>query len=498
MLKPTIYLIFNFKFTQRFPVVLKRLASQTLLYGLGSILPRVLNFLLVPLHTINTFNKAEYGTVTKLFAFVAFLNVVYLFGMETAFFRFSTKPEADKKRIFNLAQSVVLTISLSLSLIFILFSSPIAQALGGGVKPTFIVWITLIMLIDAMVAIPFARLRLENKALLFAAAKIINVLILLGLNYYFLKINYDPAIGIGYVFLANLIANAFFILFFLKTLFAWRPAYDATISKSMFQYAYPVMLTGLAGMTNEMFSRLTLEWWLPVNFYPGQSNDDALGVFGACYKYAVFMNLGIQAFRYAAEPFFFSQASQKNSPQQFAQINHFFVITCCLFFIGVSIHLDVLQFLIGEEFREGLYIVPVLLMAYLFLGVYYNMSVWFKLTDKTYYGTWITAGGALITIAANYVLIPYLGYWGSSWAALLCYAGMTVACYVLGQRYYPIPYSIGKSGFYILFSIALVVVTGLITIENRVLSTLFHLAVCVLFVAVAYLLERKNLRLPAP
>ena len=293
---------------------LKQLAGETVLYGLGSILPRMLNFLLVPLHTIDVFSRAEYGVVTKLYAFVAFVNIVFMFGMETAFFRFASKPSADTKRIFNLAQTSVLLISGPLSILFILLSSPIASYLDISDHPEFVTWLTLVMLTDAVVAIPFARLRLEKKAVQFASAKIINVLLLLVLNYYFLKISYDPAINVGYVFLANLIANSFFLIFFLRTLLSWRPAYDKDISPVMLQYAYPVMLTGVAGMTNEMFSRLTLEWWLPDNFYNSLTKKDALGIFGACYKFAVLMNLGIQAFRYAAEPFFFSNAVDKTHP----------------------------------------------------------------------------------------------------------------------------------------------------------------------------------------
>src|SRR6185369_16055538 len=184
--------------------------------------------------------------------------------------------------------------SFSISLFFIAFSNSIAAFLGPGVKPDFVIWPTLIMLVDASVAIPFARLRLERKALRFASGKVVNVFLLLGLNYYFLKFNFDPSVGIGYVFLANLIANFLFVLFFLKTLIAWRPAFERGISGQMISYAYPVMLTGIAGMTNEMFSRLTLDWWLPKDFYQGQTTREALGVFGACYKFAVFMNLGVQ------------------------------------------------------------------------------------------------------------------------------------------------------------------------------------------------------------
>lgn len=478
---------------------LKRLAGDTVLYGLGSMLPRALNFLLVPLHTINTFSRAEYGVITNLFAYVAFVNVIYLFGMETAFFRFASKEGADPKRIFNLAQTVVLSISVSLSIIFIALAGPIAASLGEGVKPEFIIWLAAIMFIDASTAIPFAKLRLERKALLFASAKVVNVLILIGLNYYFLKINFNPSIGVGYVFLANLIANAFFVIFFFKTLVSWKPAFDKKISTQMFDYAYPVMLTGVAGMTNEMFSRLTLEWWLPKDFYKNQTTQEALGVFGACYKFAVFMSLAVTAFRYAAEPFFFSHASQKDSPQLFARVNHYFVITCCLFLLGVSINLDLLKlFFIGREYWEGLYIVPVLLLAYLFLGVYYNISTWFKLTDKTYYGTIITFGGAILTIVLNYLLIPVLGYYGSSIAAALVYGLMMIACYISGQKFYPIPYNVISGIGYVVGTYILVIVVNSITISNQFLATAFHLVVMVIYCVSVFLIERKDLMKISP
>ncbi|MBY0433202.1 MAG: polysaccharide biosynthesis C-terminal domain-containing protein, partial [Cyclobacteriaceae bacterium] len=428
---------------------------------------------------------------TKLMSIVAFVNVVFMFGMETAFFRFSTKPGADTKRVFNLAQTSVLTISVTLSVLFITFASPIAHALGFGDHPEFIVWLTLVMLIDAAVAVPFARLRLQKKALLFASAKIFNVLLLIGLNFYFLKYAYDPSVGIGYVFLANLIANSFFLGAFASTLFKWRPVWDNSISPEMLRYAYPVMLTGVAGTTNEMFSRITLDWWLPENFYGIQSNAAALGVFAACYKFAVFMNLGIQAFRYAAEPFFFSHASNKNSPALFAKVNHYFTLVGCFVLVAISINLDVLQFFIGVQFREGLHIVPILLLANLCIGIYYNISIWFKLTDKTYFGTLITLGGAFITIAGNYLLIPLFGYEGSSWVAFLCYGSMTVACYVLGQKYFPVPYRVVEIIGYMLFSFLLIWLSSLFTPVGLWPAITFHTFILILFVAVAWWRERS-------
>ncbi len=474
---------------------IQRLAGETVLYGLGSILPRFLSFLLVRLHTA-VFTPEEYGIITNLYAWVAVVNIVLIFGMETAYFRFASRPGQSEGRIFNLAQTVVIVISTVLSIAFILLADPIGQTLEVGGRTDLVQWLVVIMFMDALAAIPFARLRYQKKAVRFATGKLINIGILVGLNLYFLKYSaaYQPDVAL--VVLANLIANAFYILFFARTLLSWRPAYDKAISPAMYSYAYPIMLTGLAGMTNEMFSRITLIKWLPEGFYENRSEEYALGIFGACYKLAVLMNLAIQAFRYAAEPFFFSNAAEKNSPQLFARVNHYFVIVCCVILLGVSINLDILKYFLGDPaYWEGLHIVPILLLAYLFLGVYYNFSVWFKLTDKTYYGTIITVIGMIITIAANYLLIPVAGYEGSAVAALLCYVGMTTICYFLGQRFYPIPYSVTRGVFYIGTTLLLVYGVNAINIQSQVLATLFHGAVVVAYLAVVYLIEGKDLKL---
>jgi O-antigen/teichoic acid export membrane protein len=471
---------------------LKSLAGETLFYGLGTIVPRALNFLLVALHT-RIFVPAEYGVITNLLGYVAILNIVYMFGMETAYFRFVTQPNADTKKIFNQAQTIVVSISVFLSAILIVFSLPIAHALHVGNHPEFITWLAIIMLIDASVAIPFARLRVEKKPIRFAAAKIINVLIVLLLSYYFLTIDYNPSIAVGYVFLINLIANAFYLLYLFKTLAAWRPSFDAAIFKKMLAYSYPVMLTGLAGMTNEMFSRITLEWWLPINFYPGQTTKDALGIFGACYKFSVIMMLAIQAFRFAAEPFFFSNASDKKSPQLFAQVNHFFTIFCCILLLAIAINMDLLKYYIPQNYWTGLPIVPVLLLAYLCIGIYYNFTVWFKVTDKTYFGTIITACGAVLTIGLNYIIIPLAGYVGSSWVTLIVFFLMAASCYLLGQKYYPIPYKIKSELGWIALTMMLVYSVSYIAISNQWLATTFHIFVVGGFVGGVWFVERKNL-----
>lgn len=473
---------------------IKKLAGDTILYGLGSIVPRFINFLLVTLHT-KVFAPEQYSVITKVFAYTAVVNTIFLFGMETAYFRFATRSDLAERKVYNLAQTIVVAISLPLTIFLVSFSDGVAGLINMEGEGQYIVWLAFIMFTDAVVSIPFARLRLQKKAVLFAVGKIANILLLVGLNLYFLLGAYDPSIGIGYVLIANLMANLFYVLFFYKILLSWRPEFQEEISKPMLAYGYPIMITGLAGMTNEMFSRVMLEEWLPPGFYGEKSAEFALGVFGACYKLAVLMSLAVTAFRYAAEPFFFSNASEKNSPQLFARVNHYFVIVCCVLLLGVGINLDIFKYFLGDgQYWEGLHIVPILLLAYLFLGVYYNFSVWFKLTDKTHWGTIIAIIGAIITILANFILIPRYGYEGSSIATLLCYFSMTVICYAIGQKYFPIPYNILKSGGYIVATITLVYAVNEIAISNTWLALTFHAGVIAAYLVAVFFLEREGLR----
>lgn len=471
---------------------IKRLAGDTALYGLGNMVPRLLNFFLFPIHT-KFFSPEAYGHVTLLMSVVAVFNIIFSFGMETAYFRYANKPDANETKIFNIAQTAVMTISSSLSIVFILFASTFADLLHVPGHSDYIIWLTLVMFIDNAVSIPFARLRWQKKPITFAIYRITNVVVLTGLNLYFLYEAFDPAIGIAYIFLSNLAANAVYIVFFFGTFAAWKPTIDRDVFPTMVKYAYPVMLTGLAGMMNEFFSRLTLESWLPKNFYPGRTSAFALGVFGGCYKLSVFMQLAVQAFRLAGEPFFFSNAADKNSPQLFARVNHYFVIVSCFILLAISINLDILKHLMrNPDYWEGLSIVPPLTLGYLFLGVYYNVSVWFKLTDKTYYGTIITIGGALLTLLLNYILIPIAGYEGSSWATAAVYGAMLIACYGLGQRYYPIPYRVVADATYIFVTYLIVIFVNRLTFDSLWISAAVHALILVLFLGVVYLLERPN------
>ncbi|TXK46032.1 oligosaccharide flippase family protein [Pontibacter qinzhouensis] len=489
--------------------IAKKLVGQTAAYGLSSIIGRVLNYLLVPVYT-KAFLPEAYGVVTYLYSFVALFNVLYTYGMETAFFRFANKPGTDQRELYNKVLSLIGSSSLIFTAILLLASGPIANFIGFPERQEYIVWLAIVLAIDAIATIPFAWLRLQNKAVKFASIKLINIVLTVGANMFFLVFCrqvyngdylpelrpwvtsiYNPDFGVGYIFLINLVANALQLPLLWKELSIFRFRLDVDQLKPMLRYAYPLLFMGLAGMVNEVIDRILLEYHLPDNFYPNMSNMAAVGIYGACYKLSIFMSLAIQAFRYAAEPFFFSQANDKNSPQAFAQIMKWFVISCAFIFLFVSAFRDeIASVFIDESYHSGLVVVPILLLANLFLGVYYNLSVWFKLTDRTQFGTWISVGGAVVTIMLNLLLIPVLGYVGSAWATLCCYFAMAAVSYFLGQRYYPIPYPVRSIIGYIVLAVVLLLGVFYVPVQQVWLNYLIGLVVCALFLVIVAARER--------
>ncbi|MBD1396547.1 oligosaccharide flippase family protein [Pontibacter sp. JH31] len=488
--------------------IAKKLVGQTAAYGLSSIVGRALNYLLVPVYT-RVFLPEEYGVVSYLYAFVAFFNIVYTYGMETAFFRFANKPDTDPKAVYNRVLSSILVSSTVFTGILLLFADNIARYVGYPEQKEYIIWLAIILAIDAVVAIPFAWLRHQNKAIKFASIKLANILITVGANLLFLVLFrhiyegryfqslqplvnslYDPDFGVGYIFLINLVANALLIPMLWKELRIFRFRLDVSQLKPMLAYAWPLLFMGLAGMVNEVIDRILLERYLPEGFYPGTSNMAAVGIYSACYKLAIFMTLTIQAFRYAAEPFFFSQANEKDSPLAFATVMKWFVICCAFIFLFISANLEDFALLIGPEYHDGLMVVPILLLANLFLGVYYNLTVWFKLTDKTHFGTYISFGGAAITIVFNLLLIPVLGYMGSAIATLICYLAMALATYLLGNVHYPIPYPVKTILGYVLLATGLVLAALYVPIENFWLRHVYHLVLSGVFLVVVWFRER--------
>lgn len=436
---------------------LKKLAGETAIYGLSSIIGRAVNFLLVPFYT-GIFSEDEYGIVGELFVDVAFLNIIFLLGLETAYFRFSNKENADEPRIFNIAQTTIFLNAVLISGLIVIFSQPIASVLQLSDHSNYIVWLALLMGIDAIAAIPFAQLRLKGEPKKYAFIKLANIFVNIGLNLFFfivcknaaegsfLSSLYDPEIGVGYVFLSYLLANALYIPLLLSSFLKWRFTFHWNAAKPMLAYSYPLMFAAMAGIVNELMDRNFLKFFTPEGMYPGFSNQAVVGIYNACYKLSIFMSLGIQAFRYAAEPFFFSRAKDKNSPELFSKVMNWFVIIGTFVFLFISLNLNRIAPLVirGEGFRSGIEIVPILLLANLFLGIYYNLSIWFKLSEKTQWGTILAGIGAAITIIGNMALIPIIGYMGSAYTTLGCYAVMALISYVAGQKYYPIPYQTFK------------------------------------------------------
>lgn len=484
--------------------ILKKLASQTAVYGLSSVLGRMLNYLLVPLYTSKAsgISIAEYGTVTELYAYVAFLNILYIYGLETAYFRFSSKEEGEEH--FNLSFTSIFISSVLLSGLIWFFSQSIADALLYPDKAHYIRWLAAILAIDAIVAIPFARLRQIGKAVHFAIFKLSNIGVNILLNLFFilwcpklveanpesfLSSIYDPELGVGYVFLSNLIANGLYLLFFIPDWVKLRFSFKVIEWKRMMKYAWPVLIIGFAGVTNEMLSRAILKYRLPDGFYEGYTNLEILGIFGACYKLSVFMTLAVQAFRYAFEPFFFAQAKEKNSPQVFSQVMTWFVLFTAFSWLILSVFMPYYApiFLRQESYLMALDAVPWLLGGGLFLGVFYNLSLWYKLTDKTLYGAYISLIGAIVTFILNWTLIPILGYMGSAVATFVTYLLMVMISYVWGSKHYPVPYQIFKVVGYISFA-----GLGILVNEMTEQSVLKAVVIVLIFLTLPIILERKS------
>lgn len=444
---------------------IKKLAGQTATYGLSSILGRLLNYLLVPLYT-RVFHAGEYGVVTEMYAYVAFLNIVFTYGLETAYFRFFQSEKGNPK-VYSTSLISIITSSISFAAIIILFSSPIATWINNGdhaiaTQPAYISWFALIMAADAITAIPFAKLRQENKAKRFVFIRLFSIAVNVAVNVFFLVLCpklmntslhdfiskiYDPSIGIGYVFISTLVSSIITLLMLSPELFSFRYQFDTALWKTMMIYALPLMVAGFAGMINETFDRILLPRLVADKTTALVQN----GIYGACYKVSILMTLFTQTFRYAAEPFFFSHAGNQNAKEIYAKVMHYFVLICSFIFLCIMMYIDVVKYFVGPEYRVGMKIVPILLMANLCIGVYYNLSIWYRLTGQTRWGAWIAVAGAIITLALNFWLIPVIGYMGAAWTTLICYASMMVISYAGGQKYYPVDYNI-KSFFIYVFS----------------------------------------------
>lgn len=485
---------------------IKKLAGQTAIYGLSTIVGRLLNYLLVPLLT-HVFNPEQFGVITEFYAYISILIIILTYGTETTLFNYSRNSENKEKVYSTLLGSLAITTLLFFALI-IIFLHPISNLLNYPNNSNYILYVAGIIGLDAFTALPFAKLREQNKAFKFAIFKLINIGVYIILTLYFLWIcpiviknpdsflfslvntTYVSGNGLSYVFIANLIASVVTLFLLLPSIFKIKFEFDTQLWKTMIRYSYPLLLAGLAGMANETLDRILLKYLLPQNISMQQ-----VGIYGACYKISILMTIFTQTYRYAAEPFFFSHAKNKNSKALYAKTMLYFVIICSVIFLGTMLNMQWIKYFVGKDFWVGLQVVPILLLANLFLGIFFNLSIWYKLADKTRFGAYLTFFGAIITITLNLILIPFLGYVGSAWATLVCYVSMTILSFIVGQKYFPIPYQVGKILFYLLLSVALFISAKFLITNSDTHSLIANNLILLFFVAFIYFNERKNFKI---
>lgn len=480
---------------------IKKLVGDTAIYGLSSIAGRFINYLLVPILT-RVFSQADYGANAEFYGYISFINIILTHGMETTFFRFSQ--DNNHKQVFANAFLSISVVCLVFGIVIFAFGNPILNLIGYQANPEFLWFTAGILIADALTAIPFASLRQQNKALKFAIIKNLNILLNIGITLYlvlagpYCKAHYGfnlpfwrEGLGINAVFMANISAS-FLTLLLLVTELKWvKVGFDPILWKKMMAYATPMIWVGLAGMVNETLDRVIIKYIWPDPIAAQAMN----GVYSANYKLAIVITLFIQAYKYAAEPFFFSHAKQTDKRDLYAKVMNYFAWLCMFIFLVVMLFIDLFKEFIGEEFREGLAVVPILLWANIFLGLYYNVSIWYKLSDQTKKGAQISMIGAAVTIALNLILIPIYGYMGCAITTLVCYFIMLVLGYVWGQKYYPIPYQLGRIFTYASLSISfyfLVIWVDKHLDLSQVLSYSLRFALLASFILVAVILEKKS------
>ena len=443
----------------------KNLFKQTAIYGLATVLPRMFSFLLVPLYT-DLLPKAAYGKVTIIFAWMIFFNVILAYGMETTFFRFYNN-ETDKKAVIETT-----TVSIFWSTLLFLFPALLLKnylAELSGIDVQYIIYTIWILVLDALVIVPFSKLRAYQKPMIYALVKIGNVVVNISLNVFFLiylpkiaQANPDSFLGslytenfeVGYIFVSNIIASLLTFIALSPNYFHVNWNFDFNLWKRMMRYALPIMVAGIAFAINEQSDKILLGKWLPAKIAEAE-----VGVYSACYKLGLFMVLYRTAYTLGIEPFFFSHAKNENAPQTYATITKYFVIFGSFILLSVIVFADIFKYFMirDSSYWEAMKVVPLIILANFFLGIYTNLSVWYKLIDKTYIGAYISIVGAVVTLVLNFLLIPTMSYYGSAIATITAYGTMMGISYFLGNKYYPIPYDIKKISRYlglsILFSI---------------------------------------------
>ncbi len=480
---------------------IKSLAKDTAVYGLSSIIGRFLNWCLVPLYT-NMFPPGEYGVVIYIYTLVALALIVLTYGMETGFFRFANHERyKDPMEVYSTALLSLGVTSTAFILLVAVFLSPISAAFKCSAHESYIMMMAIAVALDAFTALPFSYLRYAKRPMRFAGLRLINIGANIVLNLFFILICpwlwkqapgwiswfYDPDFGIGYIFLANLITSALNMVLLLPELSGFKWKFNGALWREMIGYSAPLLVLGLAGIMNQNIYSLLMPW-----LYPDKANAmTQVGIYGANYKIAIVMVMFIQAFRFAYEPFIFSRAKDRGEDklQSYCDAMKWFVISAMVIFLGVMFYLDILRYFIASTYFSGLKVVPIVMIAELFFGISFNLSLWYKLTDKTAWGMWLSLFGLAVTIGLNVLLVPHYGYMGCAWAAFGCYGSMMAASYILGRIYYPINYNLPKLAFYFTAAIVLWVFSELIAIEakpwlNMIIRTPLLLAYVLLVIRV--------------
>ena len=485
---------------------LKDLAGQTLVYGLPSIIGRLLSYLLVPLYT-HIFVPGEYGKITFVYAYISFINILLTYGMETSLFNFS-RLEENKKRVYSTTLLSVISTSAFFIVIIVSFRQYLAGLIHLPEHPEYVIWLAIILCTDAISAIAFAKLRQLNKARRFATIKALNIIIYIASNLFFILLCpvvyknpdnvfypiiqaiYNPGIGIGYILISNVIASAITLVMLFPDMIKAGIDFDSALWKRMMPYAIPLIFAGLAGMVNETLDRILLQYLLPANVSWQQG-----GIYSACYKISIIVTMFVQAFKYASEPYFFANAREKDFAKTFADIVKYFIIGCLLISLGTLLNLSWMKNYIGKEYWRGLDVVPILLLANICLGVFYTLSIWYKLGNKTMYGAYLTTIGAIITIVLDVYWIPRIGYIGCAWATLICYATVMVLSYFMSRKQLPVKYDFFRIGIYFTLSLILYFLSCQLRIDSRVLSLIVNNGLILIFVAVVYFMEKPSFAL---
>ena len=478
---------------------IKQLLGQTAVYGLSSIVGRLLNYLLVPLYTAVFANPSDYGVVSELYAWVAFLVVLLTFGMETSFFRFLQDKE-DKEKVFVNSFLTVIGINVLFFAVLLFFNQNIADLMLYSDHNEYIILLGAIVCIDAVTALPLAKLRAENKAFQFAGIQLSSIGVNIILNLVFMIGLFDPARpeeGVLFILFANLFASLVKPLLLYKHFLHLRFTFDKVLAKEMLWYAFPLVIAGFAGIINETLDRILLKHLL----YDGSTQvslkiaEAQVGIYSACYKLAMLVTILLQAYRYAAEPFFFAQLKNQDKNKVYAKVMNVFIAMVCLVFLVVSLNIDFFKlFIRNEAYYVGLKVVPILLLANVFLGIYYNQSIWYKLSGQTKFGAFIAIGGALLTVVLNVVFIPIYGYMASAWATLIVYACQMIASYLLGQKHYPIAYNLRKFALYLVGALLVYFIASFELFSAGIMKTIFNNTLILGYLLMVYKLEKSLFR----